>query len=173
MEQRATAVNQQASLCELSWLGGIIDGEGCVTVDKRTGDNVFPAITIVNTDHRITDKVEAIFKRHAIAYYFRVHPANGNWKPRRQFIISGWKRVSRALPVILPYLVSKADRAELIIKLCDMRLKANRAPYSEAEKDICRQVWELNGRGTNHWTTQWKGTQKPQRVYVGDAHKAS
>lgn len=151
MEQRANAANQQARLCELSWLGGIIDGEGCITVDKKAQECVHPLITIVNTDKRITDKVIQIFTAYGVAFYVREHPAKGNWKAKIEIVVAGFKRVDRFLRVIRPYLVSKAERADKILLLCEMRVNARRAPYTDAEKNLCRDVWKLNGRGTDHW----------------------
>ncbi|MCK9570344.1 hypothetical protein M0R72_15465 [Candidatus Pacearchaeota archaeon] len=156
MEQFSNADNQQASLCDLSWLGGIMDGEGCITIDKRSAKNrkqanVSPAITIVNTDTKIIDKVLQILKKYDIAYYYRVHPPKGNWKRKLEILIVGYKRVSRFIPVILPYLVGKYQRAVLIQQLCESRMQKPYREYSEVEKEICRKIWDLNGRGTKHW----------------------
>ncbi len=151
MERSMNAENQQASLCELSWLGGIIDGEGCITIDKKAHNCVHPVITIVNTDPLITDKVSEILAKHGMAVYVRVHPAKGNWKQKIEMVISGYMRVSKFLPLIRPYLVSKAARADLVLELCNNRLAARKAPYSQDDKELCKQVWMLNGRGTSHW----------------------
>ncbi len=156
MEQFSNADNQQASLCELSWLGGIIDGEGCLTFDKkshkgRTQQCVSPTITIVNTEKILMNLVTSILKKNDIAYYYRLHPAKGNWKPKMEVIIAGLKRSIRLLDLITPYLVSKHHKAELLRQFCFLRVNAFNRTYSEEEKEICRQVWVLNGRGTKHW----------------------
>lgn len=163
MEKRIGADNQQASLCELSWLGGIVDGEGCITVDKKAQECVAPMITIVNTELVLMEKVASVLMKHGIAFYRRDHPAKGNWKAKIEFVIAGFKRVRRFLEVVRPYLVSKAKKADLLQAFCNVRLAANRAPYSDRDKNLCHEIWALNGRGTNHW----QDTQKPQRLYVG------
>lgn len=156
MEKSIIAGNPQASLCGLSWLGGIVDGEGCLTVDKRGGKArkqqcVAPVVVIVNTDAVLTDKVQEILGKHNIPFYVRVHPARKTWKPKIEVILSGLRRVLRFLDVIQPYLVSKAHKAALLRSFCESRLAVSGSEYSETDKEICRTIWRLNGRGTAHW----------------------
>lgn len=155
MEQPIIAGNPQASLCDLSWLGGIIDGEGCLTLDKRGGKArkqqcVAPVATIVNTDEVLTDKVQEILRKNGVAFHVRVHPQKGEWRRKIEIVVSGIKRVTRFLDLVRPYLVSKAAKADLIRSFCESRLQSF-GEYSDDEKELCRKVWSLNGRGTKHW----------------------
>jgi len=142
--------NQQIRLDHLSWLGGIIDGEGSITVDKRNSDCVAPQIMIVNTDSNLVSKVLEILDEHNISRYIQCRQYK-DWKPTYRIYIAGFKRAQKFLTLIIPYLVSKQHRANLLLQFCNRRLMANKKPYSDADKFICRQIWKENGRGTNHW----------------------
>jgi len=158
MEQFFNADDQQASLCDLSWLGGIIDGEGSIQVakgSKKRGkvQGVHPRITIVNTCPILIDKVKTILEEYHIAFYQNTThyeyklPA----KPLHGVLIHGYKRATRFLELIIPYLVSKKLKACLLHDFCLMRAPHPRQPYSEDEKAVCRKIWELNGHGTTCW----------------------
>jgi len=143
------ADNQQARLCELSWLGGIIDGEGCVTVRKSTtGPYGGPLVSISNTDKLIISKVVYLFNKHHIAYHVRHIAAKAPRKAKKEISVSGFKRVPRLLALIEPYLISKQQRAILLRTFCTSRLKAGKVPYSDYEKDLCEQIWVFTDRGT-------------------------
>ena len=149
--------NQQASLCELSWLGGIIDGEGCITLLRkaRAGGKVCatPYILITNTDRTLIDKVAAIFENCGLPFYFETYESTKNWKTRYRVIVAGFLRVTKVLPVIRPYLVSKIRQADAVLDLIKIRAqKPTGAPYDDAEVDICNFVWSLNNRGPVDWS---------------------
>ena len=158
MEQFIIAENQQVSLCELSWLGGIIDGEGCLTIDKHGGRrdekgkcSVNPMIIIVNTDQIIMDKVQDILKKNGIPFYIYIHPPKKTWKRKIEIVIRGYKRIRKFLPIITPFLIGKLEKANLLNEFCLSRLEKYTNPYTEEEKEMCRKIWLLNNRGTNHW----------------------
>ena len=60
--------NQQERLVRLGWLGGIIDGEGnvsvCLTKDHRRADErlIYPVIKISNTSKILLDEVADILR---------------------------------------------------------------------------------------------------------------
>jgi len=155
MEQFSNADNQQASLCELSWLGGIVDGEGCITVSKRVGNRTAsPIVTIVNTERKLLDKVQQLFQKYGIAYYVRVHKQLNQAECKRplkqkvEFVIAGHKRVPRFLDLICPYLISKQPQAQLLLHFCAVRKDRVHQAFLQIDKEICSKLWVLNGRGT-------------------------
>lgn len=162
MEQKLVAGNQQATFCELSWLGGIIDGEGCITVVKgppgRYGHSANPIVTIANTGERMIQKIEEIFKRHGIAYYLTTHqPKRGKCKTFVRVV--GFKRVQRLLFLLLPYLVEKAERAFLLMEFCAKRNgKTARDAYTDYELSLCQRIWDSVGKGTTWGKTQKKSS---------------
>ncbi len=152
MEQPSGAVNPQASLCDLSWLGGVIDTLGCITVAKKTsGRNVTPFVTALITNPLIMNKMLEVFGKYGIAFYCREYQATKRWDKKWKITIHGYKRVRNFLPIILPHLVAKLSLAELVMSLSEDRIDSNFTPYSDREKALCQRIWHLNGRGTKLW----------------------
>jgi len=171
--------NQQESL--LWWLGGIIDGEGCITINHHRLHRgtlketllFSPAIIISNTNKILLDKCQEILRNNNLAFYVRYDPEKRNkkWKERGQIVIVGIKRCVRALNILSQYLIAKKEEADLVKKFCEERLrkskeyKGNRkdlktgrllggnAPYDEEDFKIILRVAEIHNRN-------------PQRLYA-------
>jgi len=143
------ADNQQRSLeSRLSWLGGIIDGEGMVTAIKRSesrrNQNGFaPRISIVNTDLRMIDEAVSILEELGLAFHMQEKAGLGTWKTKYEVLMDGYKRCSKALPVLMPYLVVKRGKAERLLALCESRLSSPRnAAYTTEEIALALSVRE-------------------------------
>lgn len=156
MEQSPVAENQQASLCERSWLGGIMDGEGCLTVSKHPLKHrltVSPVMTIVNTNPRIIEEVRRILSKYGLPFHVTEYAAKGTWTAQTRISISGFKRITRALAFLRPYLIGKAEQADLIQRLVKSRSTQHpKAPYSELDISLCEEIWRLNGHNTHFRT---------------------
>ena len=142
------AGNQQRSLeSRLSWLGGVIDGEGMITAIKRSTagrvQNGFaPRISITNTDPVMIDEVVSILRETGLAFHLQQKDGIGTWKRKLEVIIEGFKRCSQALPVLLPYLVSKREKAERLLRLCESRIQSNSAPYTAEQVALALSLRE-------------------------------
>lgn len=109
------------SASDLGWTAGIVDGEGCINVWKRSrkgrtcrhpGWQV--RVTVGNNDPRIINRLSTVFAR--------LHPYTCSREPSRRRARSySWLVAARAalifLRVIQPYLISKAEQAALAIEL--------------------------------------------------------
>ena len=136
-----SADNPQRRLdIRLGWLGGIIDGEGMITVIKRSnGYNFCPRISIANTDKILLDEVEKIFKELNLSYHFQSKSYKVGEKEKIKFeiTVNGLRRCSKVLPLIIPFLISKKERAEKLLLWCEYRLsKKSRERYTEKDKEI-------------------------------------
>ena len=120
------ADNQQRRLdSRLGWLGGIIDGEGMITVIKRTnGYSFIPRISIANSDTKIIDEVAEIFNELNLPYYIQSKSYNVGKEVRIKYelLVNGLVRCSQVLPHIIPFLVSKKERAKELLSWCEYRL---------------------------------------------------
>ena len=161
--------NQQERLI---WLAGLIDGEGYLGINKTRRDNRFsgyqmtPRLIIVNTNQDVLQVVTQTLDEYGLAYYVGwrkpgVYKAR-YWKWALE--VSGVKRLSRFLPVVLPNLVCKKPQAELLLAYCQDRLSRtterfnNKGLAKYSEQDL--QVWEAI-KALN---------QNPQRTYA-EPHK--
>ena len=154
--------NQQERLkLDLAWLGGVIDGEGTFTLRihgrKRNKLLITPVFSITNTDFVITDNIERILKENDIPFWvtYVSNEAHPKWKPKKEIVNMGVRRLSKFIPVILPYLVGKEEEAKIVCEFCDRRLKmlGNRSYYTKEDIELVTRVKALHGhsQGENNF----------------------
>ena len=165
-----TIGNQQES--RLWWFGGIIDGEGCITINhhrlhKNSHKETLlfsPVIIIVNTNKILINTCIDILEQAEIPHYVSyTKPTKSHWKPKWNITVRGLKRVSKALTILSPYIISKSQEAKLVKRFCDLRLNGERvktsygnltsAPYNDEEFNIIYEVAKIHNRN-------------PQRLYA-------
>ena len=145
--------NQQKSLeGDLFWIGGIIDGEGMITAMTRNERGrkehaYIPRISIVNTNQTMIDECSRILKDNNIPIYIQTKEGKGTWKTKIELIISGFKRVSFALPILMPYIRVKRPQATLLLQLCTVRLLTSRQPYTPQEHQMVTELRRYNKGG--------------------------
>jgi len=166
---------QQGRFNELSWLGGIVDGEGSVLLSKdihRKFKCVHPRMTITNTEPKMINKIIEILKKYYIPHHIRMRsPKKGQsikrlgkpYLPLTEIRIEGFRRLKKFLPLIKSYLISKREKADLLEEFIDSRLSklGNPIPYNEKEKNLCLKIWRLNGNYSIH-LNEFK--ENPQRL---------
>lgn len=112
---------------QLAWLGGVIEGEGCISVRwgiqtnmKHYGDNrLRTTICIYNTNMLLMQKVSEILANNGVKFCYVIdNRSNGCGLDLR---IDGKSRTRKLLLLIMPYLVSKKRQAELTLELIDYR----------------------------------------------------
>lgn len=153
----ATIDNQQVigiEPIELGWLGGIIDGEGCISLHdrsgKRRGTGLTPLVSVCNTDMEIIEKIHDILKRMDIGVYVtKLYIGHKNKNPFKTITVQGLKRVNKLLPFVIPVLTgAKRNKAILIQEYCVSRLSDwHAAPFTSRQLEIYHLMRELNTRG--------------------------
>ena len=145
------AENQQRSLeSRLCWLGGIIDGEGMITAIKRSESRrkqtgFIPRISIANTNLIMINEVVAILSELKLVHYVQTwkDADHEHWKRKHEVLINGILRCSEALPILIPYLVVKRDKAEKLLMLCESRMSLRRkTSYSGEEIELALSLRE-------------------------------
>lgn len=131
---------------ELAYIAAIIDGEGHITVIKakragmRNGLLYTPAVGVANQsealirwlDERIFWTIRAL----------RPDKSGHTWCYKPSVVGHGAAVLLRTL---LPFLVIKGDRAELVIKFCDMRAASPMgAPLTQEEINVAEAARALN-----------------------------
>ena len=145
--------NQQERLIELSWLAGLIEGDGYFVLHRqkmKNGKQSFqPAIGFVNSDELLIDEVIRILDLNKIPYHITKREQKGyGTKPIYQLVCQGMKRSYKLIPALLPFLKGvKRKRAELIVQFIEYRFsKIRTAPYAEYEENIYREFDKLRDK---------------------------
>lgn len=129
--------HQQATVGELAWLAGIIDGEGNLDLNKRYGlkyKNAYgeytshwnrPRIIIGNTDARMISKVSFIYDKLGNKFWYHiVKRKNKNHKPCLWVITIGIRNVAKVLDAVYPWLTTKKSQAEILMDYCEWRTRS-------------------------------------------------
>lgn len=139
--------NQQRRIEErLCWLGGIIDGDGMITAIQYKAKNCLhykPRINVVNTDLRMIEEVISIFEYLNVPHYVqsKKDKKNPHYKIKYEVQIAGIKRSIIFLPIIIPYLIVKRNRAENLLEFCNLRLsKPHMSKYGDEEYRLINSV---------------------------------
>ena len=129
---------------ELAWLAGFLDADGWVSISRHT-QRYSACAGFVTTSVKTKNRIAELLDKYGSKYLVHLRsPNNPRHTPRYDFEIRGLERVRVFLKLVLPYLVTKLEEAELALKFIDSRLGGRKwQPYSEAELTIARRVSEL------------------------------
>ena len=131
--------NQQVR--DISWLAGILDGEGCFLIYRRQRGKSFdliPEITFNNSNWLIIEKADIVLKDLKVGHFISSIGKYGtrpHKKPMWSIRVTGWFRCKSLLVEIIDYLIGKRREAELLHwYICSRLLKPQKcAPYSNDE----------------------------------------
>jgi hypothetical protein len=153
-----------------AWLGGIVDGEGCISATKcsrkTVGYNVtiVPCTTITNTDEEILNECKRILDEKGMEYNF-VNRKKRAEHHKESFAINifGLTRNMKFLPWILPELRSKKRvLAEKILEFSLLRHentvgKFKGVKYNDQEMALINEILRLQQPGIlNDYTSNAK-----------------
>src|SRR5260221_9513173 len=119
---------------ELGWIAGIIDGEGCIDVGKRTpptykGRTQWRCILrVVNTDPRIIFRLEELCGG-AVQKPRLLRPGT---RPAYEWTL-GAQPAALLLTELLPFLVGKRDQAEIAIRFAATLIYSRRGTLALPE----------------------------------------
>lgn len=115
--QKSDCADNPQVIIDLAWLAGCLDSDGCVTIAKvkqRKYRNNFtwrPVITWSNGNDLWIEEIARILNTVDIPHYVHWRIIKG--VPHAQVMISGYKRVAKALPILWPYV--RAKRKQLAV----------------------------------------------------------
>jgi hypothetical protein len=149
---------------ELSYLAGIIDGEGTITVtywkrksrSKYGGNDILyltPRLVIANTSEILMSESRRILEQICCVSVSRSDHSRRtklNHKPCYQFAISGKTNIKMVLEKINPYLRVKRKQGELLLDFCNLPGRGHGdghgiGIYPERAYEIAKEVRKLNG----------------------------
>jgi len=131
-----------------SYLAGMVDGDGTVTITKQKQRKTFayrPSISIHNTSKELIDYLCLTFEGST---FITCHPKDSNRKTIYRWRVMRTDKIVVLLEKMLPYLVVKKERAEFLLTFCKSRLNSrlvrNNALYTNVEHGCYEKLSRLN-----------------------------
>jgi len=149
---------------ELSWLAGIIEGEGWISLllyknNQKKGNSTpafTPCIGMCNTDMIIVDKVKQMFEKLGIKYrYQRRYKGIGSDGIKRKELaeisVISKCNIRILANAIIPYMIGeKKNRVEKVLKFLDLRDSKPRSgpnsSYGSEEFEIYNSLYSYTGK---------------------------
>lgn len=105
---------------ELSYLAGIIDGEGTIFIQKKLDKRVeteswtyWPRVQVCNTNEAVMQWIHQIFG--GLLYKKERSHLKRNWKCQFEWYTKP-SLIDELLPLLIPYLIIKKPQAEIMMK---------------------------------------------------------
>ena len=132
---------------KFSYLAGIIDGEGCLTIGagkKETVTNYNSIVMVTNTNEKLIKWLQ-----HNFGGNYYKSPASGNCKPAYRWRFLKHKDTEHLLLSILPYLIIKRQQAITLLEF----VRLPRMESVQKREDLYQWMRFLNRRGLDSVTT--------------------
>ena len=113
------AVRSISREVDLAWLAGIIDGEGCLSLDLKLAGNGKPYLSakvrVINTDVRMIQKCARVYIDLNVVFYYSIHRrTQAHYKDQTAIIVSSQGSSLKILEAIWPYLANKQATAKVM-----------------------------------------------------------
>jgi sugar-specific transcriptional regulator TrmB len=131
---------------QLSYLGGIIDGEGTIGIYKRSTYYV-PGVSISNTNETLINYLKEILDNFKVEYCveYQDRGSRKNAKPAWTIRVESKPRVRLLLSLVSDYLIAKKQQARLVAEWC--AFEGRRRKLQQTDLDLISNVRTLNARG--------------------------
>ena len=132
------------SKAKFSYLAGIIDGEGCITIGagrKETCINYNAIVSVQNTSKKLIDWLQSKFGGQVYLSKKATEKTKAAWMWR----LTQKKAIEILLLAVLPYLIIKHEQAKVL--LAYVRLTSDALP--ELRAIYWQQLRILNARGVS------------------------
>lgn len=170
-DMNETMVNQQATLKELSWLGGIVDGEGCVGIRHNTMQHQFsPRFNVTNTNMKIINETVSIIRKIGVNPYIREKKPSGyglNTKiPCYQVCVDTLSGARLVLEALEPFIIGKGNQVKYLLEFCISRKRFKKTQtneqkmYNKRELECIKAVYTANNSFRGSSQTKSKATEQ-------------
>jgi hypothetical protein len=107
---------------DIAWLAGIIDGEGCLSVDFKLAENgknyLSVKIRVINTDVRMIQKCARVYQELGVVFYYNVNrKTKAHYKDQTAIIVASQGSCKKILEAIRPHLANKQMVADVMIDI--------------------------------------------------------
>ena len=123
-------VNEQATIADIGWLAGFLDGEGsfgAYPTRRKDGTNNWGVrIQVANTHFGSIDRVQKICRTFGCNPRIWNKPARkANHKDAKYLTLNRLNHLSKILPVLIPHLTVKSEDADYMLRFVTSRLEKN------------------------------------------------
>lgn len=133
---------------KLSYLGGLIDGEGCFTLCKTRNSAVTPVFTLASTSNTIINFIVLVFEEYGLKYSITETDRQDNSKPYKTIRIQGSTNIISFLNLVENYILEKKPQLLLLKEFVQIRSKYGKNNMKWQETDhIVSNIRQLNRRG--------------------------
>lgn len=149
--------NQQVIPTErLAYVGGLLDGEGCVFVYARNRANrtdgratslsFKPGVRFTNTERALVDEYISVLDALHIPYHVTYRAPHGRNAASWTVSTEGIKRVMKILPLVIQWCRGKKrDNARDLLAFCESRLADwVSAPFTPEQLALVERVYSRN-----------------------------
>jgi len=139
-----------------AWLAGIIDGEGCFTIYRRScrsggkgNSHIWSTqanVTITNSCASLLDECRALLDGLKVKYTY-IEPRNSTKRPLRRISVRNYGSLILLLDTIDPYLVGKRAQAALLREFVTRAMARKGFQATEERIGYCARMSALNKFG--------------------------
>lgn len=127
--------------CDLGYLAGIVDGEGSIMLRHVRG-RMACGFQVANTDERILYRLYEMCDQIGSLALKRPNYQGSDRKPVSYWTVNAVNHLRGLLPVLIPALTSKADRARYLLEYCERR--AEGLPLGERDYELAELIRNEN-----------------------------
>ena len=133
---------------EAAYIAGIVDGEGSINMNAFRKQPI-PQVSIANTDIRLINWL--MEKLKSLNPHLYTRPATETQKPVYKIYVANNASVQALLERIVPYMVIKKERAEVMMEFTSTRVGVSvHTPYDFDPMITIEKIRQLNRRGPNN-----------------------
>jgi len=127
------------SVAELAYVAGFFDGEGCITISTKKNTNYFRlTVQISQTDLSVLEWIASRFGGSVHNHGKQKERCKKTW-----IWFIGSFQAHEFLRVIRPYLIVKAERADIAMMFRETMCEQGSAPKNRSTPEIIARRWEL------------------------------
>lgn len=142
--------NKHATPTDLAYLAGIVDGEGCIAIQKANWQGKWQYavnMKVTNSDPNIIEHIQSIYLALNVNPLVREknNQDKPQWKSWFDLYLTKQSAIKTVLEAILPYMIGKKARAIIMLRYIDKTIE---------REDAFQALKTLNHKGEPSETTR-------------------
>ncbi len=133
---------------KLSYLGGLIDGEGCFTLCKARNKAYTPVFALASTSDTIITFIASVFEEKEIIYSLTSSDRKDGSKPFKTIRVQGSTAIAPLLVLVEDFILEKKPQLLTLKDFIQVRSQygKNNMDWSKTDENVAT-IRQLNKRG--------------------------